>query len=168
MTHHTRRTALQLGLAGASALAASTFLGGPAASGLVRTGRPRLTHGVASGDVSTTTGIVWTRADRPSRMIVEYARTPSFDNARRVTGPVLSPDTDGTGKVRLTGLTPGQPVYYRITADDGRNASEPVTGYFRAAPAGRSAGEGVGAGARPRSGAAGAVRRGRSVWRSRG
>lgn len=138
MTHHTRRSALKVGLAGVGALGASTFLGGPAASGLVRTDRPRLTHGVASGDVTSTTGIVWTRADRPSRMVVECARTPSFDNARRVTGPALTPDTDGTGKVRLTGLTPGEPVYYRITAADSRTASEPVTGSFRAAPTGRS------------------------------
>ena len=46
--------------------------------------RPLITHGVQSGDVSTDAGIVWARADRPSRMLVEVATTDSFrDRSRR-------------------------------------------------------------------------------------
>ena len=33
--------------------------------------RPVVTHGVQSGDVSGDSGMVWARADRPSRMMVE-------------------------------------------------------------------------------------------------
>ena len=37
--------------------------------------RPRITHGIQSGDVSTDSGVVWARTDRPSRMLVEAATT---------------------------------------------------------------------------------------------
>ena len=40
--------------------------------------RPVITHGVQSGDVSVDSGMVWARADRPSRMLVEVATTDSF------------------------------------------------------------------------------------------
>ena len=43
-------------------------------------GRPAITHGLQSGDVSTDSGVVWARADRPSRMQVEVATTDSFKN----------------------------------------------------------------------------------------
>ena len=40
--------------------------------------RPSFTHGVQSGDVDTKSGMIWTRADRPSRIAVEYSTTESF------------------------------------------------------------------------------------------
>src|SRR2546430_15120582 len=40
--------------------------------------RPRITHGIQSGDVSAGEAIVWARADRPARMLVELATTESF------------------------------------------------------------------------------------------
>lgn len=128
-------------LLGAGAAAAGLALPAAAtASPLIRTGRPVLTHGIQSGDVSSTGALVWTRADRPSRMLVEVSRDPSFRHARRVRGPVLSPDTDGTGKVRLTGLPPGRLMFYRVRAEDldGRTVSEPLVGSFRTAPVNRS------------------------------
>src|SRR5437763_1498205 len=69
------------------------------AAPLVRRDRPVLTHGIQSGDVTTDSAIVWTRADRPSHMVVEIARDPSFRGARRYSGPMLTPDTGGTGKL---------------------------------------------------------------------
>lgn len=110
-------------------------VGAFAAPGLVRADRPVLTHGVQSGDVVRGSGLVWARADRPSRMVVEVSDEPGFAHARRVEGPVLTPDTDFTGKVRVLGR--GRTVHYRVTAEDldGRVASEPVTGSFRTPPA---------------------------------
>jgi alkaline phosphatase D len=107
----------------------------PAAPALLRADRPVLTHGVQSGDVVRGSGLVWARADRPSRMVVEVSDEPGFAHARRVEGPVLTPDTDLTGKVRILGR--GRTVHYRVTAEDldGRVASEPVTGSFRTPPA---------------------------------
>src|SRR6201996_4733522 len=44
--------------------------------------RPRVSHGVQSGDVGADGGVVWARTDRPSQMMVEVATTESFTNAR--------------------------------------------------------------------------------------
>ena len=46
--------------------AAITALGGIAKPYLSRAAdRPRITHGIQSGDVSVDSGVVWARADRP-------------------------------------------------------------------------------------------------------
>jgi len=86
-------------------------------------------------------GLVWTRADRPSRMIVEVADNPEFRRARRLRGPLLTPDTDLTGRLRVPACD-ARTVHYRVTAEDvdGRVASEPLTGEFRTPP---GPGEGV-------------------------
>jgi alkaline phosphatase D len=136
---HSRRVALRAALAGAGALTAGAIGAFPASAtpALVRRGRPALTHGVQSGDVTARSALLWTRADRPSRMIVEIAGDPSFARSRTVRGPLLTPETGGTGTVRVPGLAPGREVHYRVRAEDldGRAASEPLTGRFRTAPA---------------------------------
>ncbi len=106
----------------------------PPPPALVRSGRPLLTHGVAAGDVRPGSGLVWTRADRPSRMVVEVAGSPDFRRALRIPGPVLTPATDLTGKLRVP-ATRGR-VHYRVVAEplDGGPASAPLTGSFRAVP----------------------------------
>jgi alkaline phosphatase D len=43
--------------------------------------RPTITHGVQSGDVSGDASMVWARADRPSRMLIDVATTDSFKQA---------------------------------------------------------------------------------------
>ncbi|MEU7529120.1 alkaline phosphatase D family protein [Saccharothrix sp. NPDC042600] len=126
-----RRTLLRAGAIGA----AGVFVPGVA---LAHSGRPVLTHGVQSGDVTFDGGLVWTRADRPSRMVVEVSRDADFRHVRTVRGPLLTPETGGTGKVRLRGLPPGREVHYRVIAEDldGRARSEAVVGAFRTAPLG--------------------------------
>jgi alkaline phosphatase D len=136
-TSHPRRTLFKAGLAGAGALATGMLAAPPA---LARSGRPVLTHGVQSGDVTTDSAVVWTRADRPSRMLVEIARDPDFRHARVLRGPLLTPETGGTGKIRVPGLPAGTGLHYRVTAEDldGRTRSEPLTGRFATVPAGRA------------------------------
>ncbi|MGH3687368.1 MAG: alkaline phosphatase D family protein [Pseudonocardiaceae bacterium] len=106
-----------------------------AGSALLRTGRPVLTHGVQSGDVLERSGLVWARADRPSRLLVEVSTRPDLKDARWVAGPVLTAGTDYTGRVRAR--CDGPTAYYRVRVEDldGRLASEPVTGSFRVRPA---------------------------------
>jgi alkaline phosphatase D len=130
-----RRSFLRAAALGGLAAAVGSVTPVRAAPGLVRTERPVLTHGVQSGDVIRGSGLVWTRADRPSRMVVEVSDEPGFEHVRRVVGPVLTPDTDFIGAVRVLG--DGRTVHYRVTAEDldGRVASEPVTGSFRTPPA---------------------------------
>lgn len=93
--------------------------------------RPRLLQGVQSGDVGGDSATLWSRADRPARMIVEYATTESFAGATRLQGPMALEATDFTSRVRLNGLPPGQTIFYRISfADDGAT-SDWVSGRFR-------------------------------------
>lgn len=134
-----RRSLLMAGalLVPVTALQACGGAGAPAApsTGLSRS-RPRLTHGVASGDPRADGALVWARSDAPARMIVETSATDSFTDPVRILGPQLTPASDGTGRVRVTGLEPGQTVHYRVTleGEDGA-ASEPVAGVFTTVPA---------------------------------
>ncbi|MBT2210495.1 alkaline phosphatase [Actinomadura sp. NEAU-AAG7] len=138
-----RRSVLRGGLITTGGTALALVAGGQAsalaragAPGLVRGGRPRLTHGVQSGDVTAREAVVWARADRPSRMLVELSRRPDFRGAETIKGPVLIPDTDLTGKAFLRGLPSGEEVHYRVRlADLDRHlTSAPVSGRFRTAP----------------------------------
>ena len=132
MTAMNRRDLLRSALAGTGAIGAG-LLGAPA---FARSGRPELTHGVQLGDPRPDGAVVWTRADRPARMVVEVSRDRGFRDARRVLGPVLTPETDGTGEVLIDHLAPDQEFHYRVFAEDldGRAAGEPRTGSFRTAP----------------------------------
>ena len=66
-------------LASAWGAGALTVLGGVTRPYLSRAAdRPRITHGIQSGDISLDGSIVWARADRRSRMVVEAATTESF------------------------------------------------------------------------------------------
>ncbi len=134
-----RRTVLRTATIGGLAAAVPLAAAAPAfaAPSAARSDRPVLTHGVQSGDVLPGSGLVWARADRASRMIVEVAGDSDFRHSRLLRGPMLTPDTDYTGKLRIPGR--GRTVHYRITAEslDGRSTSEPVVGSFRTPPRGR-------------------------------
>ena len=63
----------------AASAAAASVAGGIAKPYLSRAAdRPLITHGIQSGDVSIDSGMVWARADRPARMLVEASTTESF------------------------------------------------------------------------------------------
>src|SRR5215469_7449554 len=79
--------------------------------------RPQITHGVQSGDVSIDSGVVWARADRPARMLVETATTDSFKDPRGVFVDAL-PETDFTAKALIEDLPAGQDIFYRIRFQD--------------------------------------------------
>lgn len=101
--------------------------------------RPQMPHGIQSGDALADRAVVWTRADRPSRMWVEWSTVASFSNAQRVRGPYLLEDGDYTGRVDLGGLPAGQEIFYRVTLQDLTNErvlSEPAQGHLRLPPAG--------------------------------
>jgi alkaline phosphatase D len=131
------RRALLRGALAAGGLAATGAAWRPGRAFAILPDRPALTHGVQSGDVTATSGVVWARADRPSRMLVEASATPSFRRSTLIEGPVLTPATDLTGKVRLRGLRPGREVFYRVQLedlDDPFVTSAPVRGSFATAP----------------------------------
>ena len=100
--------------------------------------RPVVTDGVASTLVGDDAAVVWARADRAARMIVEYATSDTFRNARRVVGPSALEGSDFTARVHLTDLPRGQRVFYRVSFQDLadiRQFSEPVAGQLGTAPA---------------------------------
>jgi alkaline phosphatase D len=133
MTSIDRRTLLRAGLAGG---VAGTFVGGPAFAWRP-SGRPVLTHGVQSGDATADSAVVWTRADRPGRLWVQASRRPDLRGARLIRGPVLTPGTDLTGKVRLRSLPAGEKIHYRVrveSLDRPGLFSEPLTGALTTAP----------------------------------
>ena len=45
---------------------------------------PVFTHGVQSGDVDSSSGMIWTRVDRPSRIQMEISTVESFKGAVRL------------------------------------------------------------------------------------
>jgi len=132
------KTGAAAGAAGILAVNVPSFV--KPAFAVVRSGRPSVSHGVQSGDVGARSAVVWARADRPARMLVDVATTPSFDGARTVPGPVVDEGTDLTGKALLQGLPAGQDVFYRVRFADPADRSltgEPVVGHLRTAPTGR-------------------------------
>ncbi|MCA8883805.1 MAG: alkaline phosphatase D family protein [Rhodobacteraceae bacterium] len=101
--------------------------------------RPVLTHGVQTGDIAHDGAVLWARADREARMMVEWSTTEGFANARQVQHLDVGTPTDFAGKMSLSGLPADQDIFYRVQmADlaDTSATSEVVTGHFRTAPAG--------------------------------
>src|ERR1700692_3913543 len=77
----TRRHVLKL----TAASSALTAVGGIARPYLCRAARrPAGRPGVQLGDGAVDSGLVWARADRPSRMLVEVATTDGFKDPRGV------------------------------------------------------------------------------------
>lgn len=102
--------------------------------------RPQAAQGVMTGDVTADRAMVWSRADRPARMIVEWSTREDFSNAQRVMGPHALETTDFTARLDLTGLPAGEQILYRVTwqdLGDLRSLSAPVTGRFRTMPVAR-------------------------------
>ena len=122
------------------ATAACTAIGGIAYPSLsFAPGRPQITHGIQSGDVSADSGVIWARADRPARMLVEVATTDTFRDIRRAVFVDALPESDFTAKALLDDLPPGQDIFYRISFQDLSSAvfGESKVGHFRTAPADR-------------------------------
>lgn len=99
--------------------------------------RPATPSGVASGDVTDDSAIIWSRTDRPSRMMVEWSTTSGFANAQRVRGPLTLAGADYTARVDLRALPANQDIFYRVTfvdIGDSENISRPLLGHLRTAP----------------------------------
>jgi alkaline phosphatase D len=86
--------------------------------------------GVAAGELTSSSAIVWTRAPAPGRVVAELSRNGSFlGRLARRAAPALRAN-DNTVRVRLTGLRPGTEYFYRFRT--GRRLS--AVGRFRTAP----------------------------------
>ena len=130
----TRRRFLTTG-ASSLAFASVNPLAAPAVSRAAD--RPALTHGLQSGDVSLDSGVVWARANRPARMLVEASTTESFASLCAATFADMLPESDLTAKVLLEDLPDGQDIFYRVSLQDlacPDIIGEAQVGRFRTAP----------------------------------
>jgi alkaline phosphatase D len=117
----------------------STMVGG-VAIGAVVLGRapsfvPRrrdLTSGVRSGEVTTNSAVLWSRAAEPGRMMV---RLESGARRRLIRGPWTDERADLTARIHLTDLAPGREYDATVwfEAQDG-DTSAPHPLSFRTAP----------------------------------
>jgi alkaline phosphatase D len=101
-----------------------------------------ITHGIASGDVTNQSVIIWSRANREAQLHVEYDTDPNFSHPDSSKTALANQTTDYTAHVKLEGLSPDTLYYYRLwfssdTSPQSKNASSVVsdnmTGSFRTA-----------------------------------
>ena len=98
---------------------------------------PQLDQGIQIGDVQAHKAVIWSRSDRPARLLVEYDFSESFSNPIRVRGPFALETTDYTARVDLTGLPDDHKIFVRVMFQDlsnDRNLSEAILGNFATAP----------------------------------
>jgi alkaline phosphatase D len=136
-----RRSFLTCSAAAAAGVLASTVgrnrSAGAASIVVSEKRRPALPSGAMSGDVSGDRAIVWSRTNRPARLIVEWATNEAFNDRRHVAGAAALPANGLTAHAELQRLPPGQQIFYRALFEDladPRIRSEPVAGRFRSPP----------------------------------
>jgi len=99
--------------------------------------RPMANWGLQIGDVIDGRAIVWSRADKAARMVVEWSLDETFKRAHKIRGPHALDVSDFTSRVDLTHLPADSDIFVRVTyqdLDSGRATSEPVLGQFRTPP----------------------------------
>jgi alkaline phosphatase D len=131
-----RRTFLRTASAAFAATGTRTIFGrAPAIIGS-DAARPSTTFGATAGDVDVDRAIIWSRTDRPSRLVVEYSTTESFVQTHRIVGPAALEATDFTARIDLTSLPANQRIFYRVlfqSLSDLSVWSEPTIGSFTTA-----------------------------------
>ena len=100
---------------------------------------PNIPYGIQSGDLTTTSAVIWAATDRDAQMIIRWSEDATMAGATEVEGPSVTSETGFAGKYVLADLPAGQDIYYEVRFRDPRQAkveSEPRKGFFRLAPTG--------------------------------
>lgn len=94
-----------------------------------------VTEGIASGDVTNDSAIIWSRGNKPSIMHVEFANNTSFINSKSET-KLVDQNTDFTGNIKLNNLTAATKYFYRVyfSTLDNNITSSSIMGTFKTAP----------------------------------
>ncbi len=99
--------------------------------------RPVAKWGLQIGDVVDDHAILWSRADRASRRLVEWSRDQTFARSTTLRGPHALELSDYTARVDLTGLPGDADIFVRTyfeNLESQRARSEAVTGHFHTPP----------------------------------
>lgn len=102
---------------------------------------PTLTHGVASGDVTANSAVIWARASEPASMYVAYAPHRNLRNATITAGSVAETANDYTAHAQLNGLNPNTRYFYFVWFSKAGSDALPssfdpnAAGVFQTAPA---------------------------------
>jgi len=100
--------------------------------------RPNASWGLQFGDVVNDRAIVWSRSDKPARLIVDWSLDDSFTKRVSLRGPHALDVSDFTARIDLTHLPLDSQIFVRTqfeSLDSDRVRSEPVIGSFRTPPA---------------------------------
>ena len=149
MFFYTRKAAIMIGLFSFALLVLSNnsppiLLHYSAASGAQQyknSGDLGITHGIASGDVTNDSAVIWSRANGEAEMHVEYDTDADFSHPTSVQSLLpANQTTDYTGHVKLKDLSPDALYYYRVwfvSAHGNKTESQisdTLTGSFRTSP----------------------------------
>jgi 3-phytase/alkaline phosphatase D len=91
-----------------------------------------LPNGVASGDTTSNSTVLWTRSTAPGTVRFEYSTSPTFGAIAGTQTATVANSAEGINtpvKVNISGLTPNTTYYYRVT--DAANTTR--TGQFKTA-----------------------------------
>ncbi len=94
---------------------------------------PAITHGVASGDVTSDSAVIWSRSDREADMTVRYAALTGLSSNQEAHGRSLK-QLDYTAQTMLTGLVPATSYRYNVSFADDSGRSSAIAGTFTTAP----------------------------------
>jgi alkaline phosphatase D len=95
---------------------------------------PTLTHGVASGDVTDSSAVIWAAVDRPAELHVRVKAIVGSAPAREVVGSSAEPPAL-TATANLFGLEPGTDYRYEVWFTSAAGSSAVEAGRFTTAPA---------------------------------
>jgi alkaline phosphatase D len=123
MTRLTRRSFLELALAMGASLAWGDSLGSPSALRW-KERRDLYAEGVASGDPTSDSVLLWTRrapsgGDAVSKLTVEVAEDSSFQRVVAKASAPISAESDWTCRVLVGGLKPACIYWYRFVDSNG-------------------------------------------------
>jgi len=128
-----RRRFLQAGAATVAGIALPRWTLAQGAPAIITAdnARPQALQGLQFGDPGNGSVMVWSRSDRPARMLVEWSYDEQFQDAVRIVGPHALDTTDFTARQDIEGLEAGSDVFVRVSfqsLDNARAIGEPVTG----------------------------------------